>query len=911
MTADYLCVHGSTEDVLLLLKTGASHMSLWRQFARGCSVLIHGHAADQDVADEVEHYLEEATSAWVARGLSPQDARRAARLELGSPSVAREQVRSSGWEHTVRTVLSDLHYAARQLLRNRGFALVTSLTLALGIGASTAIFSAVNPILFEPLPYPHAGQLMTFSEIRGDGGAARPVSFGTFRGLQERSRSFDAMAVMKPWQPAMVGSGQPERFEGQRVSADYFRALGIPPALGRDFRAADDQFHGPNVVVLSDRLWRLQFAADRTIVGQQIKLDDNLFTVIGVMPGWLENVLAPGAELWAPLQYDQSLPADGREWGHHLRMVGRLRPGVSEKQATNELKVILRPLAQMYANGYDHSGGSPDGFLVHRLQDDITRAVKPALLAILGAVGLVLLIVCVNVTNLLLALGARRRGEFAMRAALGAGRMRMIRQVLTESLLLAAIGGVLGLGVAAVGVRALVALAAPGLPRAGAIHIDSAVFGFGLVITTTIGLMVGLLPALQSSRSDPRNGLQQSSRTSTGGRQSTRRALAVSEIALALVLLVTAGLVLRSLETLFAVDPGFDASHLLTMQVQRYGHRFDNAGAHTRSLTQALEAVRQVGGVESAAFTGQLPLSGDFDVYGVQFESHTATTEGALCYAVSPGYFETTGISLRRGRFFDERDTADTPGVVVVSESLAKSKFPSQDPIGQRVRVGPNTGHAEAPWETIVGVVGDVKQASLAVSQTDAFYVPTIQSPWADDAQSLVVRTRGDPAAAAAAVKSAIWSVDKDQPIVRVATMASLLTSSEADRRFALTLFETFGMVALVLAAIGIYGVLSGGVTERMREIGVRAALGASRRNILLMVIRQGMTLTGIGIVIGLLGALIASQVIVSLLYGVSRFDPVTYLSVIALLTGVSAIACWVPAWRAAQVDPSITLRAE
>ncbi len=885
-------------------------MDLWRQFTRGFGVLIHGHAADKDVADEVEHYLEEATAAWMARGLSPQDARRAARLELGSPSVAREQVRSSGWEHTIRTLLTDLRYAARQLLRNRGFALVTSLTLALGIGASTAIFSAVNPILFEPLPYPHAGRLMMIWEMRSDG-APRPVTFGTFHGLQERSRSFDAMAVMKPWQPAMAGSGQPERFEGQRVSVDYFRMLGISPALGRDFQSADDQFHGPNVVVLSDRLWRLRFAADRATVGQQIKLDDNLFTVIGVMPSSFENVLASAAELWAPLQYNPSLPADGREWGHHLRMVGRLRQGVSGNQARNELSVILRPLTQTYAKGYDSSGGPPDGMVINRLQDDITRAVKPALLAILGAVGLVLLIVCVNVTNLLLALGARRRGEFAMRAALGAGRMRMIRQVLTESLLLAAIGGVLGLGVAVVGVRALVALSPPGLPRAGAIHIDSAVFAFGLVITTAIGLIVGLLPALQASRSDPQSGLQQNSRTSGGGRQSTRRALAVSQVALALVLLVTAGLVLRSLETLFAIDPGFDASHLLTMQVQQYGHQFDTDSARARFLTQALEAVRQVAGVSSAAFTSQLPLSGDFDVYGVQFEAHTGTAEGSLRYAVSAGYFETARIPLLRGRLLDERDNAQTPGVVVISESLAKSKFPHQDPIGQRVRVGPNTGHAELPWDTIVGVVGDVKQASLAVSQSDAFYVPTTQWPLVDGTQSLVVRTRDDPATLAPAVKNAIWSVDKDQPIVRVATMDSLLTSSEADRRFALTLFEAFGGVALLLAAVGIYGVLSGGVNERMREIGVRAALGASRRNILLLVIGQGMTLTGIGIMIGLFGAVAASQFIISLLYGVSRFDPITYLFVIALLTGVSGIACWAPAWRAAQVDPSITLRAE
>jgi putative ABC transport system permease protein len=546
--------------------------------------------------------------------------------------------------------------------------------------------------------------------------------------------------------------------------------------------------------------------------------------------------------------------------------------------------------------------------LVNRLQDDITLGVRPALLAILGAVGLVLLIVCVNVTNLLLALGARRRNEFGMRAALGAGRMRMIRQVLTESLLLAAIGGVFGMAVAEAGVRALVALSPPDLPRVGAIHVDGAVFAFGLLITTVIGLTVGLLPALQASRGD---GQQQSSRTTTGGRHSMRRTLAISQVALALVLLVTAGLVLRSLEHLFAIDPGFHASHLLSMQVQETGHRLDSDEARARFLTQALEAVRRVGGVTSAAFTNQLPLSGDFDVYGVQFERYTAVAEGALRYSVSPDYFATMGIPLLRGRLLGERDTAAAPGVVLLSESLAKRKFPHQDPIGQRVRVGPNALHADLPWATIVGVVGDVKQASLAMSQSDAFYTPTSQWSLVDAAPSLVVRTHGDAATLAPAIKKAIWSVDKDQPIVRVATMGTLLESSEAQRRFALTLFEAFGMVAMVLAAVGIYGVLSAGVNERMREIGVRAALGASRRSILMLVLRQGITLTGIGVVIGLLGAMAASRVVVSLLYGVSRFDPVTYLLVIALLTGVSAIASWVPAWRAAQVDPSITLRAE
>ncbi len=885
-------------------------MSLWRQLTRGLRVLIQKQAADRDAGDEVEHYLQQAADAGVANGLSPEEARRAARLELGSPAVIHDEVRSYGWEQTIHTLLTDLHYAARQLIHNPGFTLVTALTLALGVGASTAIFSAVNPILFKPLPYPHAARLMMIWEMRSDG-SPQPVTFGTFHGLQERASSFETMAVMKPWQPAMVGNGLPERFEGQRVSADYFRTLDISPALGRNFQAADDRFQGPNVVILSDRLWRVHFAGDRAIVGRQIKLDDNLFTVIGVMPSTFENVLASGAELWAPLQYDPSLPPDSRDWGHHLRIVARLRPGVSRIQARNELEGILRPFTQTYAKGYESSGGPPNGILVNRLQDDLTLGVKPALLAILGAAGLVLLIVCVNVTNLLLAFGARRRNEFGMRAALGAGRVRMIRQVLTETLLLAAIGGALGMAVAEAGVRALVALSPPDLPRAGAIHLDGAVFAFGLAITTMVGLVVGLLPALQASRADTTNALQHSSRTATGGRHSMRRTLAVSQIALALVLLVAAGLVLRSLERLFAMDPGFDASHLLTLQVQQTGHQLDSAEARARFLTQALEAVRRVGGVTSAAFTNQLPLSGDFDVYGIKFESQTVTAEGALRYSVSPDYFATMGIPLLRGRLLDEHDTATNPGVVLLSESLAKRKFPHQDPIGQRVRVGPNALHADLPWATIVGVVGDVKQASLATTRSEAFYTTTSQWSWVDSVQSLLVRTHGDAATLAPAIKAAIWSVDKDQPIVRVAAMSSLLESSEAQRRFALTLFEAFGMVALLLAAVGIYGVLSAGVNERMRELGVRAALGASHRSIRMLVLRQGLTLTAIGVTIGLLGALAASRIVVSLLYGVSQFDPITYLAVIAMLTTVAAIASWVPAWRASRVDPAITLRSE
>ncbi len=811
----------------------------------------------------------------------------------------------------MRTLPQDIRYAVRQLRKAPGFALTAIFILALSIGATTAIFSAVNPILFKTLPYPEPSRLTMVWEMRSEG-SPLAASFGSFRGVADRSRSFEALAVMKPWQPTMTSSTEPERFEGQGVSAAYFQVLGISPALGRSFSDSDDRFQGPNVVILSDSLWRQQFGGDTTIVGRQVKLDDNSYTVIGVMPHGFENVLDPAAQLWAPLQYNPALPADGREWGHHLQMIGRLRPGVGRKQAASELDVILHTLGQMYSKGYDSSGGVPNGFIVNSLQSDITRGVRPALLAVLGAVTLVLMIACLNVTNLLLARGTERQGEFSMRVALGAARRRLVWQLLTESLLLAVLGGAFGMLVAELGVRAIVALSPPGLPRASAIAVDFPVFLFALGITTLIGIMIGLVPALHASRSDPQVGLQQSSQRTTGGHRFARGIVVVSEVSLALVLLVSAGLLLRSLERLFAIDPGFDGSHVLTMQVQESGRRFDTAEARARFFAQALEAVRQVPGVSSAAFTSQLPLSGDFETYGVQFESDLKDSgEPAYRYAVSPSYFETMHIPLRQGRLLDEHDRAGAPVAILISESFAKRKFAGKDPIGQRVRVGPNIGHAEQPWDVIVGVVGDVKQTSLALNDADAFYTTTTQWAWVDNVQSLVVRTRGSATDLAPAIRNAIWSVDKDQPIVRVATMDNLLAASEAERRFALILFEAFALVALLLAAIGLYGVLSGGVAERTREIGIRAALGASRGNILRLVVRQGMTLVGLGVVIGLVGAAAASQAIATLLFGVSQLDPATYLAVVALLLGVSVTACWIPARRAAQVDPSITLRVE
>jgi putative ABC transport system permease protein len=878
-------------------------------------------AREAEIVEELSQHLDDRYRESLSAGATDEDARRAALKELSeshllAQEIARAERRvtrepvvlGAGRRNMIADLWQDLRYGARMLMKNPGFTLIAAFTLALGIGASTAIFSAVNPVLFEPLPYPHASRIATTWD-HGPDGSRQEVTFGTYREIAERSHSFEEIAIMRSWKPTLTGAAEPERLDGQRVSASYFRVLGVQPAVGQDFDSTDDRLNGPRVAILSDGLWRRRFNSDPAIIGHQITLDDNLFTVIGVMPRAFENVLTPSADVWTLLQYDSTLPSfESREWGHHLRMVGRLRQSVGTEQAAREIEAIGRaPLPEFARPPWASMG---DGLIVNSLQDDVTSAVRPALLSVLGAVLLVLLIACVNVTNLLLARSAGRRGEFAVRAALGAARARMIRQLLTESLMLALLGGALGMVVAEFGVQALVTLSPPGLPRIGAIGLNATVFAFGLGITTLIGLAVGLIPALHVSRNDLAIELQQSSRRTTGSHQLTRRALVVAEVALALVLLVGAGLLMRSLQRLFAIDPGFDTSRMLTMQVQVSGQRFDDDTTQ-RFFEQALEAVRRVPGVTDAAFTSQLPLSGELDEYGAHFEPDPdGKQEGgysAFRYGVSPGYFQLMGIPLRSGRLLDERDRADAPLSVVISESLARRRFSDQYPIGKRVQLGP----ADSPWHTIVGVVGDVRQASLAAPQTDAFYTTPAQWRFTDNAMSLVVRAQGDAASLASDIRQAVWSVDRDQPISRIATMDDLLAQTAAERQFALTLFEMFGLVALTLAATGIYGVLSGSVAERTHEIGVRLALGAQRGDILRLVLRQGVTLSMIGIALGLAGASVSTRALQSLLFGISPTDPISFLSISLLLVSVALLACWFPARRATRIDPLVALRYE
>ena len=826
---------------------------------------------------------------------------------------AREELRSYGWENTLEATLGDLRHAARRLGQSAGFTLITVLMLALGIGASTAIFSAVVPILFEPLPYPEASRVVMLIDRDGEGGPL-DVTYGTYVEVAARSRSFDGLAIADRWQPALVGGGESERLLGDYVSAGYFRVLGVAPAIGRDFDASDDVYRGPRVAIVSHGLAERRFGGARAVLNETIRLDDADYTVIGVMPAGFDNVLAPAAEVWAPRQYRAQAPFESAEWGHHLRMIGRLASGVSIEQARNELAGIgesqvaefPRPPWALFENG----------LIVESLQSSVTAGARPVLLAILGAVLLLLVIACANVTNLLLARSVARRSELAVRAALGAGRGRLVRQLLTESLLLALLGGAAGLGVAMAGIQGIVSLAPAGLPRVDAIRLDLPAFLLALAITVLVGLAVGLAPALRGTRLDLRLDLHAGPRTTGGSHHVLRRSLVVAEVALALVLLAGAGLLFRSVERLLATAPGFDASNVLTMQIVATGYRNRAQAATMQFFESTLDAVRGVPGVIDAAFTSQLPLSGDFEGYGIQFESAAQMfpndTGGALRYVVTPEWFATMRIPLLQGRLLGAQDR---PGAgqkaVLLSESLAKRWFGDRNPIGERLRIGAEMGQADRPWDVVVGVVGDVKQRSLALASPDAFYVAMGQWSWVDVAQSLVVRMDGNPTALVPAIKQAIWSVDSEPPIARIATMEDLLAASEAQRRFALTVFAIFAATALALAALGLYGVIAASVAERTREIGLRSALGASPAHILSLIVRQGMTLAGIGVLIGLAGAAATTRALKTLLYGVTSLDPLTFGAVIVLLAAVAAAACWLPAWRASRVDPTVALRSE
>ena len=795
--------------------------------------------------------------------------------------------------------LSDLRTGLRQVRRLPLFAGLVVLTFALGIGTSSAIFSVVNPILLQQPPYPGAGRLALVFERDKDGSESF-TGYLTFLDLARGSRSFASSAAMSFWQPILDGD-EPEVLSGQRVTSGFFATLGVRPALGRDFTLEEDHDGAARVVILSHGLWQRRFGADPGILGRTISFGGTGYEVIGVLPASFESLLSPAAQLWSPLRYETS-----QSWAcrtcRHLRMIARLKDGASSAQASDELQRISEAIVATHPADYP-----APGIILTPLHDYLTRKTRPLFLAVTGAVALLLLLACTNGANLFLGRAVDRAQEFAVRAALGAGRGSLIRQLTAEALVLAFLGGGLGVLVALGGVEALVRLAPPTLPRLNQIRVDGAVLGFTLAISALVGFTAGLVPALAVGRANLAGLIRQGGRqVIRGGGSGLRRGLVVGGVALALMLLIGAGLLMRSLDRLLAVDPGFDTRNLLTMELQATGA--DDAAVR-RYYAGVLDAVRNIPGVSNASLVNQLLLSGDFDSWGVHFEArpdaNPADAPSAFRFAVAPGFLTTMGIPLLSGRDFSDQDREAAPPVALINQGFARSILGSRDPVGQRIKIG----GPEGPWWTIVGVVGDVHHQGLDAEGEAQVYLPSTQTPWAHSRMMLLVRGPGETGALLPAIRNAIHPLDPGVPISRVAMMADLVRATTAQRRFALVVFEFFAAVALLLAGAGLYGVIAASVSERTREIGIRSALGASTGGILALVLRQGMGLTLAGLVIGLGGAIGLTHLLAALLYGISPTDPTTFTLVGLLLAVVALVACWVPARRALRVDPIEALR--
>jgi putative ABC transport system permease protein len=811
--------------------------------------------------------------------------------------------RSTPKAHPMEQLLRDLRVTIRSFLRTPLFTGITLGTLALGIGAATAIFSVVNPILFESAPYPDADRVMMLWERSRDGENSN-LGFATFTDVERDARSFDALAAMSGWSAVITEGGEPEQVAGQAVSHDFFRLLGIAPMLGRDFTPADDVRGQHRVAILSHHLWQRRFAADSGIVGRSVDLGGVMFQVIGVLPATFENIASPASQIWRPLAYNDTLPWACRTC-RHLRTIARLRPSVSRERAETELQL----LAERYTSDHptDYPNGSSLGLI--SLQDEMVKDIRQPLMVVLGAVICVLLIACANVANLLLGRMVTRQSEFALRAALGASRRRLTVQVLLESGVLSFAGGVGGVLVALAGVQLLVAMSPGDIPRLAAIRLDGSALAFALGLAILTGLMCGVAPVFAIMRGSLRGQVAQASRTyALRSRHWTRRTLVIAEVALALVLLAGAGLLIRSLGQLLKVDTGFDTENLLTLEVVPAGPEFQDLASIHRASSDVLRSVAQLPGVTAAAFTSQIPLGGNFDRYGVAVESRPlANPEEAPAadrYAVTPDYVRTMRIPLLAGRDLSPADDSGSVPVALINQELATRVWGEDNPLGDRIRLGGPT----RPWRTVVGVVGNVRHVSLAEPVAPQVYVA--QSQWGDqDELQLVIRATTAPAVLTPAVRGAIRGVSAQLGISEVATMDELIRLTTADRTFALLLFQLFAGVALVLAGAGVYAVIAGSVAERRREIGIRAAMGATRGRLVSLVVGEGMQLAGIGLLLGIGGALFLARWIRSMLYGVGPGDPVTFVAVALLLALVAITACLIPAWRAARTNPVDVLR--
>lgn len=889
-------------------------MSLLRNITTGLRALFGKERIDREFNEELSTYLEMAAEEKMKQGMNREEALRAVRLERGNLTVAKEVVRSAGWESLLETCWQDLRVGLRGLCKSPGFAAVAVLTLALGIGANTAMFGVVNAVLLRPLSYKDSDRLVQLIGHDQQRGVDFDwVSFPNFHDWAKQSRAFQYMAAYKFHSFNLTNVGQAQMLSGIKASANLLPTLGAEPILGRNFRAEEDKPGRDHEVILGYDTWTRSFGSNPQIIGKALTLNDELYTVIGVMPARFNFPPTLPVTTSIPTRKTQFLVPLGiasnpteRDW-NMLGVIARLKPGVTVGEARADLNTVARNLELQYP-----AQNRGLAIRVERLLNQVVGDVRPALWILLGAISLVLLVACANVASLLLARSTIRQKEIALRASLGASRLRLVRQLLTESLLLALAGGILGIVLAYAGVLLLPRLSPDNLPRLGEVAIDGRVLAYTLAVSIVTGVIFGIAPSLRSSSVDVSLPLKSQATTSTASSEHSRlrSALVVSEVGLSLALLMGAGLMLKSFFCLERVDPGFRADKLLTIWTVLPETKYAPE-QRAAFYQQVWQRIRRLPGVKSVGAIDDLPLSGihgggPFTIEGHPTESDADAPKAYRC-TVSQGYFETMGTPLLQGREFTERDRQGAPTVLLVNETAARRYWPGQNPVGSRLSF--TTGRTQPTWLEIVGVVRDVLHDGLDSPARPTIYLPFLQS--AQAFMVTVVRTDIHPAGLASAVREAIAAVDKDQPVMMTRTMTDIFSDSVAQRRFNTALIVAFGALALLLAMVGVYGLMAYTVTQRTHEMGVRIALGADRSDVMKLVLGRGIRLTVMGIAFGLAMALVVTRFLSKLLFNVSQTDPATFVAVSVCLGAVALLASYIPARRAMQVDPMVALRYE
>jgi predicted permease len=874
--------------------------------------LFRRERVEGELDKELRFHLEQQTEENIAAGMTPEEARHAALRSLGGAAQLEEECRDMRRVSWVDNLYADLRYALRSLGNNPGFTFVIVLTLALSIGPTSAIFSVIHGVLLRQLPYPQQDRLMRVFLSSAEY-AKFPLNPWDFLDFRARNRSFESMAIMSRADLQLSGDGEPQRLTGFRVSAGYFRVLGIKPARGREFDFPDEVPGNDKIAILSDRLWRTRFHSDPNIIGAKIRLDGRPFTVVGVMTPAMQH---PGNE-YRPIPYGDSVDlwwpfafqGDSSDRGsHYIEGIGRLRPGVSAEAAHTEMNAIMQQLAREHP--YGDSGWR---VLTIPLYREVVGSSQRMLLVLLGAVGFVLLIACANAANLLLARATARRREFAVRSALGAARSRLVQQMLTESGVIAVLGGTAGILLAVWGTKLLVAMLPAGFPRSNEIHVDQYVFAFTIVVTLATGFIFGLAPALQTARMDVQQNLRESGRSTTGSARHLRLRnwLVVSEVGLSCVLLIGAGLMLRSFVNLLRSDPGFRPEHVLTASVSLPEVTYKDAPTVIRFYDRLVESLQALPGVNSAGIGSDLPWTGyDDNIGGFLIEGkRPAPNEEfhARYHAATPDYFRAIGIPLLAGRFFTAADNKKEPSALIVNRAMANRYWPGEDPVGKRISF--NEHPKEKDWIPVVGVVGDVKDAPQKAAAEPALWWSLPEALGYFPGMNIVVRANSDATALVNATRSTLHSIDPNLALGDVRLMDEIAVSSVSAPRFALFLVGLFALLSIALAAIGTYGVISYSVSQRTHEFGLRMALGARTWDISRMVLAQGLKLAAAGVVAGLVCSFALARVLGSLLYEVSPTDSLTFSLVGMAALAIAMLSAYVPARRATRADPALALR--